>query len=85
MTNDTHLDGNALGGILLEVFGREMTDAHGCCAHCGSVDAVGAMLVYRGAGTVMRCPGCEGVEVVATTIRQRTRIHLAGVRWLEPA
>ena len=29
MTDATHVDGNALGGLLTEVFGREMTDAHG--------------------------------------------------------
>ena len=28
MTDATHVDGNALGGPLIEVFGREMTDAH---------------------------------------------------------
>ena len=29
MTDETHVDGNALGGMLMEVFGREMTDARG--------------------------------------------------------
>jgi hypothetical protein len=84
MAEDTHVDGNALGGMLLEVFGREMTDAHGCCAACGSVHAIGTMIVYRGAGDVMRCPTCDNVVVVATTIHERIRVHLAGVRWLEP-
>ena len=32
MTSDAHLDGNAMGGLLIEVFGQEMTDALGCCA-----------------------------------------------------
>ena len=50
MTDETHVDGNALGGMLLEVFGREMTDAHGACATCGAVHPVGAMRVYRGSG-----------------------------------
>ena len=35
MTDATHVDGNALGGLLIDVFGREMTDAHGCCASEG--------------------------------------------------
>ena len=35
MTDDAHVDGNALGGMLMEVFGREMTDTHGSCASCG--------------------------------------------------
>ena len=84
MAEDTHVDGNALGGMLLEVFGGEMTDAHGCCSTCGSVHPLGAMRVYRAAGDVMRCPTCDGVVIVATTIHERTQIHLTGVRWLEP-
>jgi uncharacterized Zn finger protein len=83
MANDTHVDGNAIGGMLLEVFGQEMTDALGCCATCGSVHAVGAMLVYRGPGDVMRCPTCGNVAMVAVTSRERTRVYLSAVRWLE--
>ena len=84
MTGDTHVDGNALGGVLMEVFGREMTDTRGRCASCDSVHAVGAMLVYRSAGDVMRCPTCGNIVVVVTTIHERARVHLAGMRWLEP-
>ncbi len=29
MTDDAHVDGNAIGGLLIEVFGQEMTDALG--------------------------------------------------------
>ncbi|HYI66388.1 MAG TPA: DUF6510 family protein [Candidatus Limnocylindrales bacterium] len=83
MTDETHLDGNALGGLLDEVFGREMTDALACCATCESVHAIGAMLVYRGAGDVMRCPTCQNVVMVAVTIRDRARIFSA-MRWLQP-
>ena len=35
MTDDNHVDGNAMGGLLMDVFGQEMTDARGCCASCG--------------------------------------------------
>jgi hypothetical protein len=85
MTDETHLDGNALGGLLHEVMGREMTDARGCCATCGTVNQLGAMRVYRSAGDVMRCPSCGNVTIVAVVIRECTRIHVGGVRWLEPA
>ena len=84
MTDATHVDGNALGGLLIEVFGREMTDGHGCCASCGTVNLLGAMRVYRGAGDVMRCPTCGNVTIVTVVIRERTRLHLGGVRWVEP-
>jgi uncharacterized Zn finger protein len=84
MTDETHLDGNALGGLLHEVFGREMTDARGCCGTCGTVNHVGRMLVYRGPGDVMRCPTCGSVVIVAVTIHDRTRVHVSSLRWLEP-
>jgi len=31
------VDGNAIGGLLIEVFGTEMTTAVGTCARCGAV------------------------------------------------
>jgi hypothetical protein len=84
MTDPTHVDGNALGGQLIEVFGREMTGARGCCASCGKVHPLGAMRVYRSAGDVMRCPTCGNVTIVTVVIRESTRVDLAGVRWIEP-
>jgi Family of unknown function (DUF6510) len=84
--DDGHLDGNAVGGLLIEVFGHEMTDARGCCAACGAVNAVGALLVYRsGPGDVVRCPGCEAAVMIVVPHEDRHRIHFSGMRWLEPA
>ena len=84
MTEDVHVDGNAIGGVLMELFGREMTDAHGCCASCGRVHQVAEMMVFRGMGDVVRCPSCGNVVIVAVTIHARTRVHLDALRWLEP-
>jgi hypothetical protein len=65
MTDDRHVDGNALGGMLEEVFGREMTAALGTCSACGSVNALGAAIAYTQApGQVLRCPGCGIVLMV---------------------
>jgi predicted RNA-binding Zn-ribbon protein involved in translation (DUF1610 family) len=85
MTDAIHVDGNALGGLLMGVFGREMTDARGCCTSCGTVNSLGAMRAYRSAGDVMRCPTCGNVTIVTVRIRQHIRVHLTGVRWIEPA
>ena len=86
MSDDNHLDGNAVGGLLIDVFGREMTDSRGCCAACGAVNAMGALIVYRsGPGDVLRCPGCESVLMVAASRPERPRVYLASLRWLEPA
>ncbi len=40
------LDGNAIGGLLIEVFGTEMTTATGTCGSCGSVSQVAELAVY---------------------------------------
>ena len=86
MSDDAHVDGNALGGMMNEVFGREMTDARGCCDDCGAVTVLGAMMAYRRApGDVMRCPACEAVMMVAVSLPAGVRISLGAVRWLEPA
>ena len=86
MTSDAHLDGNAMGGLLIEVFGQEMTEALGCCAHCGDTNQVGALIVYRGGpGDVMRCPSCSTVLVVATRLPTGPRVYFSSLRWLQPA
>jgi len=50
------LDGNSIGGLLLDVFGTDMTAALTTCATCGAVAPVAETVVYlRVPGTVMRC------------------------------
>src|SRR5262245_10442877 len=44
------LDGNAVAGLLQEVFAVEMTTALETCDGCGATAPVGAVHVYRGAG-----------------------------------
>lgn len=83
-TAEMKLDGNAIGGLLSEIFVVEMTTARGTCASCGAVNEVGRMQVYVHApGTVMRCPACE--QVVMRIVRGRGRywIDLTGTRTLE--
>jgi len=78
------LDGNAIGGLLLEVFGVEMTVATSVCGHCGAVGQVAQLDVYVHApGTVVRCPGCEGVLMRIVRGPGRTWLDLTGVRSLE--
>ena len=56
MTSDAPVDGNALAGPMIEMFGREMTDAQCCCGTCGTVSLMGALAVYdRAPGAVVRC------------------------------
>jgi Zn finger protein HypA/HybF involved in hydrogenase expression len=77
------VDGNAVAGLLQEVFAVEMTTARATCDNCGATDAVGALHVYRGAGVVMRCPHCD--NALATIVKDDTRVCIGfpGVRTLQ--
>ena len=79
------LDGNAVAGLLQEVFAVEMTTATVSCNACGLTEAVGALRVFRGAGIVMRCPHCD--NAVGTIVKADTRVwmSLAGARTLQVA
>jgi hypothetical protein len=78
------LDGNAIAGLLFEVFGAEMTTATGVCASCGAVGPVAELEVYlRAPGTVVRCRSCGGVLMVLVTVRGITCVDLSGLATLE--
>lgn len=56
------LDGNAVAGLLQEIFGSEMTANEAECAKCGNLSQMGALLAYTQApGVVLRCPACNEV------------------------
>jgi Family of unknown function (DUF6510) len=77
---DRVLDGNAIGGMLLEVFGTEMTAATGVCGSCGTVGQVAELAVYRpGLGTVVRCRYCDNVLMVFVQVRGITCVDTQGL------
>ena len=79
------LDGNAIGGLLLDVFGVEMTTAKGVCASCGAERRVAEFVVYvQAPGTVVRCRSCSGVLMVFVEVRGVTCVDLRGLAELEP-
>ena len=56
------LDGNALAGMLQEIFSTEMTASPTECAHCGYEGEMGTLLAFVcSPGLVLRCPSCENV------------------------
>ena len=74
------LDGNAIGGLLQEVFGTEMTAAASVCGACGAASQVAELAVYLNApGTVVRCRSCDSVLMVFVKIRDRTCVDLMGL------
>ena len=83
---ERHLDGNAIGGLLQELFGREMTHQHGCCGNCGAVSRMGEMVVYLEApGSVVRCPACGSVLLVAVALPTTVRVTVESLRWVDLA
>ena len=74
------LDGNAIAGTLMVVFGSEMTTARGVCASCGTRSLVAEFAVYlRGPGTVARCRHCGGVVMVFVEVRGVMCVDLRGL------
>jgi Family of unknown function (DUF6510) len=79
------LDGNAVAGLLQEVFAADMTGAIGSCPTCGATEPVGAAHLYRGAGIVLRCPHCDNPLAAIVLGERRLWITFHGVRALELA
>ena len=79
------LDGNAIGGLLHDVFGAEMTTASTECAHCGASAILAECEVYLGGlGAVVRCRSCRGVLLVVVEIRSVRCVDSRGLTRLEP-
>jgi hypothetical protein len=77
------LDGNAIGGLMWEVFGAEMTTTTGTCVHCGASMYVAELIVYTQApGTVARCRSCESVVMVIADVRGTKCVDLSGLAML---
>ena len=77
---DPALDGNAIGGLLIEIFGTDMTTATGACATCGAVSQVAELAVYQPAlGTIVRCRACDAVLMTFVRIRGVTCVDLQGL------
>lgn len=56
------LDGNAVAGLLVDVFGVDMTVSPTACVQCGREGDLATLLTFTQApGVVLRCPACESV------------------------
>jgi hypothetical protein len=76
--NALWLDGNALAGLLADVFATEMTRTMRTCQSCGSSTAVGAHRAFRGAGVVLRCPVCGDLALRVGILPDRYVVRLIG-------
>jgi len=78
-----YVDGNALGGLLGEVFSADLTMATTTCAGCGGVAPFAGLHAYLDApGAVGRCASCGAVQVRMVASEDRVWLDLTGVRAL---
>ncbi len=77
------LDGNAVAGLLDEIFTTEMTIAETCCAGCGREGEIGSLHVFmHGPGVVLRCPACQQVIMRIVRTPHATYIDARGAAFL---
>jgi hypothetical protein len=73
------LDANGVAGMLMEIFGTEMTVAASRCTHCGNRAQLGSLRAYVHApGIVLRCSTCA--EVVMRVMRREDGSYLVDAR-----
>jgi hypothetical protein len=82
--DDSVLDGNAIGGLLMQVFRTEMTTAVATCGSCGTASEMAELPVYlHSLGTVVRCRHCVAILMTFVEIRGITCVDLAALASLE--
>ncbi len=86
MNRELMLDGNALAGMLYDIFGTEMTTTPARCAHCGDIAAMGALLAFTQApGMVLRCPSCDSVVLRMVQTPNAVYLDARGAAYLRLA
>lgn len=85
MTFESVLDGNALAGLLGEVFSFEPTATISTCSGCGNRAPMATWLVFVNTpGIVARCARCDAVQIrIVHGPHGRTWVDLSGVARLE--
>jgi hypothetical protein len=77
------LDGNAVAGLLEDVFGGDMTAEASMCANCGHVGDGGTLLAWvRGPGAVLRCSVCKEIVVRIVRTERGTYVDARGAVYL---
>jgi hypothetical protein len=84
VAEERRLDGNAIGGVMLELFGVEMTAANCVCGSCGAHEQMARADVYADApGLVVRCCHCKAVQMTIVRTPDRTWLNLSGLGSVE--
>jgi endogenous inhibitor of DNA gyrase (YacG/DUF329 family) len=78
------LDGNALAGLLHELFDVEMTIAQVECATCGRDGELGSLWVFaESPGYVLRCPACQNIVIRMSVTPGEVFLDARGAAYLQ--
>ena len=78
---DLVLDGNAIAGMLQQVFGEDVTTIAATCDHCTTVSRMATLVVFQGGpGVVLRCPACTQVMLRIAQTPRGTFVDARGAR-----
>lgn len=79
------VDGNAAGGLLLEIFGQDMTAARATCRHCAHEAALAdAVAEIDDAGAILLCRGCRHTLLTCLRSQNEQTLTIGGLtrlRW----
>lgn len=79
----SYVDGNALAGVLADVFGVEMTAAIALCRHCQRIFELAVAHVFITAmGSVMRCAHCQSTLAVIVNKPHETLFSPTGLSFV---
>ncbi len=77
------LDGNAMAGMLHELFDMEMTIAPVECDFCGQVGELGSLWAFaESPGYVLRCPACQNIVIRMTVTPDQVYLDARGAAYL---
>lgn len=78
------VDGNAAGGILLELFGRDMTGARAVCRHCDrDAELADAVAEIDRDGLILLCRGCGRTLLTYLRTADRRILEFGGLSGLQ--
>jgi hypothetical protein len=82
-TQSLMLDGNALAGLLYELFDVEMTIAPVACGSCGRIGELGSLWAFAESPSyVLRCPGCQNIVMRLTVTPNQIYLDARGATYL---